>query len=70
MSKSNILVIDGHPAAVNYESEISAFRGRFLDVTGYCDFIADSLDGLKEEGQVSLADYIDSCEEEGIIPFR
>ncbi|ECG5644052.1 type II toxin-antitoxin system HicB family antitoxin [Salmonella enterica subsp. enterica serovar Poona] len=70
MNKSNILVTDGHPAAVNYEAEISVFRGRFLDVTGYCDFIADSLAGLKEEGQVSLADYIDSCEEEGGIPFR
>lgn len=70
MSNSNILVIDGHPAAVTYEAEISAFRGRFLDVTGYCDFIADSLDGLKEEGQVSLTGYIDNCEEEGIIPFR
>ncbi|EIC0518920.1 type II toxin-antitoxin system HicB family antitoxin [Salmonella enterica subsp. enterica serovar Chester] len=70
MSKSNIMMIDGHPAAVNYESELNAFRGQFLDVTGYCDFISDSLDGLKKEGQVSLDDYIDNCEEEGIIPFR
>ncbi|EHD21176.1 MULTISPECIES: type II toxin-antitoxin system HicB family antitoxin [Brenneria] len=67
---NNIMMIDGHPASVTYEAEIKAFRGKFLDVTGYCDFVSDSIEGLEKEGKISLAEYIETCKEEGISPFR
>ncbi|BBG59941.1 Uncharacterized protein encoded in hypervariable junctions of pilus gene clusters [Providencia rustigianii] len=67
---SNVMTIDGHPASVAYEAEIKAFRGKFLDVSGYCDFVSDSIEGLKKEAKISLAEYIESCKEEGIKPFK
>jgi predicted HicB family RNase H-like nuclease len=67
---SNIMTIEGHPASVTYEAEIKAFRGKFLDVTGYCDFVASSTEGLEQEGKISLMEYVKTCEEEGIAPFQ
>ncbi|EAX8328940.1 toxin-antitoxin system HicB family antitoxin (plasmid) [Salmonella enterica subsp. enterica serovar Muenchen] len=67
---NNIMTIDGHPASVAYEAEIKAFRGKFLDVTGYCDFVSNSIEGLEKEGKISLSEYIETCQEEGIAPFR
>lgn len=67
---NNIMTIDGHPASVIYEAEIKSFRGNFLDVTGYCDFVSNSIEGLEKEGKISLAEYIETCQEEGIQPFR
>lgn len=42
------MTIDGHPASVIYEDEIRAFRGKFLDVMGYCDFVSDSIEGARK----------------------
>ncbi|MDE1476284.1 type II toxin-antitoxin system HicB family antitoxin [Xenorhabdus bovienii] len=70
IKSNNIMMIDGHSASVSYEAEIKAFRGKFLDVTGYCDFVAYSIEGLEKEGQISLAEYVETCTEEGINPFK
>lgn len=51
IKSTNIMTIDGHPASVTYEDEIKAFRGKFLDVNGYCDFVSDSIEGLKKKAQ-------------------
>nr|WP_314265490.1 type II toxin-antitoxin system HicB family antitoxin [uncultured Moellerella sp.] len=67
---NNIMIIDGHPASVTYEAEIKAFRGKFLDVSGYCDFVSNSIEGLKKEGAISLAEFVETCLEEGIKPFK
>ncbi|EBB2280114.1 type II toxin-antitoxin system HicB family antitoxin [Salmonella enterica] len=67
---NNIMTIGGHPASVTYEAEIRAFRGKFLDVTGYCDFVSDSIEGLENEGRISLAEYEETCKEENITPFK
>ncbi|WP_274713280.1 hypothetical protein [Xenorhabdus bovienii] len=40
IKSNNIMMIDGRSASVSYEAEIKAFRGNFLDVTRYCDFVA------------------------------
>ncbi|QEZ91531.1 type II toxin-antitoxin system HicB family antitoxin [Proteus sp. CD3] len=70
IKSTNIMVISGHPASVVYESEIKAFRGQFLDVNGYCDFVADSIDGLQKEGAISLTEFVETCIEEEIAPFK
>jgi predicted HicB family RNase H-like nuclease len=49
---SNIMMIQGQPAVINYEAEIGAFRGKFLNVSGYCDFVANSIEGLQQEGEM------------------
>jgi predicted HicB family RNase H-like nuclease len=66
---SNNMMIQGQPAVNNYEAEIGAFRGKFLNVSGYCDFVANSIEGLQQEGEISLAEYVKACEEEGIDPY-
>jgi len=67
---NNIMMIKGQSAMVTFEAEIGAFRGKFLNVNGYCDFVADSINGLYQEGETSLTEYLQDCEEEGIKPFR
>ncbi|MDC9593028.1 toxin-antitoxin system HicB family antitoxin [Xenorhabdus sp. IM139775] len=32
--------------------------------------MADSIEGLEKEGQISLAEYVETCTEEGIKPFK
>lgn len=70
MKNSNILMINGQEAVVTYESDIKAFRGKFLKVNGYLDFVSDSTFGLVAEGEAALADWMKDCREEGIAPFR
>lgn len=67
---SNIMIVQGQPAVINFEAEIGAFRGTFINVSGYCDFVADSIEGLHQEGEVSLKEYLQDCQEEGIEPFK
>ncbi|HHR5882008.1 TPA: type II toxin-antitoxin system HicB family antitoxin [Providencia alcalifaciens] len=63
------LIINGHKALVSYESEIKAFRGKCLGLTGYCDFVFDDFNELHREAEISLAEYVESCRAEGIEPF-
>ncbi len=67
---NNLMTIKGQPAVVTFEAEINAFRGKFINVNGYCDFVADSIAGLHREGELSLAEFLKDCKEEGIQPFR
>ncbi|MEI7347062.1 MULTISPECIES: type II toxin-antitoxin system HicB family antitoxin [Dickeya] len=72
MSKSsapNTIEIAGQPAVISYVPELGAFRGKFLGLTGYCDFVSDSIQGLKKEGEISLREYLDDCNASGIEPY-
>lgn len=66
---SNIITIKGQPAAVTFEADINAFRGKFLNVNGYCDFVATSIEALYREGESALDEWMADCEEDGIAPF-
>ena len=50
----NIMTIDGQKAVISYDPDIEMFRGEFLGLTGYADFYAKDIDGLKKEGAISL----------------
>lgn len=65
----NTMFISGFPALITYVPEISMFRGKFLGLSGYCDFVSDSIQGLKKEGEISLREYIEDCSENGIDPY-
>ncbi len=66
----NVLEIDGHKAVVQFDPEIGMFRGEFVGLTGGADFYADSVEGLKREGRISLQVFLDTCRERGIAPYR
>ncbi|WP_199637216.1 type II toxin-antitoxin system HicB family antitoxin [Serratia sp. PAMC26656] len=65
----NTMEIAGQPAIISYVPEIGAFRGKFLGLSGYCDFVSDSIQGLKAEGELSLREYMDDCSAAGIEPY-
>ncbi|AST77799.1 TPA: type II toxin-antitoxin system HicB family antitoxin [Citrobacter freundii] len=65
----NAMEIAGQPAVINYVPELNAFRGKFLGLSGYCDFVSDSIQGLQKEGELSLREYLDDCREAGIEPY-
>jgi len=67
---SNIIEIKGQPASVTFEGDINAFRGTFLNVNGYCDFVATSIEALLREGESALDEWLEDCKEEGVAPFR
>ncbi len=49
----NSMEIAGQPAVITYVPELNAFRGKFLGLSGYCDFVSDSIQGLQKEGELS-----------------
>lgn len=53
-----------------YEADINAFRGRFLNVNGYCDFVGTSIEALHQEGEIALNEWLQDCLEDGVAPFR
>ncbi|MDS0826037.1 type II toxin-antitoxin system HicB family antitoxin [Serratia marcescens] len=65
----NTMEIAGQPAIISYVPEIGAFRGKFLGLSGYCDFVSDSIQGLKAEGEISLREYLEDCSAAGIEPY-
>jgi predicted HicB family RNase H-like nuclease len=66
----NMMVISGQRAVVQYDPEIELFRGEFVGLNGSADFYADSVDGLRREGEISLRVFMETCAEKGISPFR
>lgn len=64
-SNSSITVA-GQPAVITYVPEINLFRGRFTGLSGYCDFVSDSVQGLHKEGEISLREYLEDCAAFGI----
>ena len=46
----NSMEIAGQPAVITYVPELNAFRGKFLGLSGYCDFVSDSIQGRKKKG--------------------
>ncbi|MDQ9660266.1 type II toxin-antitoxin system HicB family antitoxin, partial [Serratia marcescens] len=48
----NTMEIAGQPAVISFVPELGAFRGKFLGLSGYCDFVSDSIQGLKQEGEI------------------
>ncbi|STI62902.1 HicB family protein [Escherichia coli] len=46
----NSMEIAGQPAVITYVPELNAFRGKFLGLSGYCDFVSDSIQGCKKKG--------------------
>ena len=67
---NNIMTIDGQRALITYDPDLEMFRGEFLGLTGYADFYAKDIEGLKKEGAISLKVYLDMCKEEGHEPFK
>ncbi|WP_339057410.1 type II toxin-antitoxin system HicB family antitoxin [Candidatus Regiella endosymbiont of Tuberolachnus salignus] len=65
----NTMVVAGQLATIAYIPEMGMFRGKFLGLSGYCDFMSDSIKGLKKEGEISLSGYLADCEEQNIAPF-
>lgn len=70
LNTPNAMVITGQPAIISYIPELNAFRGKFLGLSGYCDFVADSIDGLRQQGEISLQEYLADCRESGIDPYE
>ncbi|WP_340609877.1 type II toxin-antitoxin system HicB family antitoxin [Xenorhabdus bharatensis] len=72
MSKkhTNIMEIAEHQAVISYVPEIRMFRGKFLGLSGYCDFVADSIAGLHTEGRLSLDEYLEDCRIADIEPYQ
>lgn len=66
----NTMVICGQPALITWVPEINQFRGKFLGLSGYCDFVSDSAKGLIKEGEISLREYLTDCKASGIDPYE
>ena len=66
----NVMLIDGHRAAILYDPEIEMFRGEFLGLAGGADFYAPDVAGLKSEGYKSLNIYLDMCKQNNIEPYK
>jgi predicted HicB family RNase H-like nuclease len=66
----NQMTINGVNAVITYDSEIDLFRGEFIGLNGGADFYASDIAGLKHEGEISLAVFMEACKEDGVDPFK
>ena len=66
----NIMEINGYRAVVQYDPEIDMFRGEYLGLNGGADFYAKDIDGLRQEGEISLKVFLDMCREDGVEPRK
>ena len=62
----DVMTIGGHRAVIQLDPETGMFRGEFLGLNGGADFHADSIAGLRREGEASLRIFLDLCREKGI----
>lgn len=68
---NNIMTFGGnYKAVINYDPEIEMFRGEFVGLSGGADFYASDLEGLKQEGQLSLKMFLDMCAKDGVSPHK
>lgn len=66
----NIIEINGYKAVVTYDPDIEMFRGEFIGLNGGADFYAKDVEGLKNEGAISLKVFLEMCCEDGVEPRR
>jgi predicted HicB family RNase H-like nuclease len=66
----NMMEIGGFRAVIRFDPEIEMFRGEFIGLNGGADFYARDIDGLRKEGALSLAVFLDMCAEDGVEPRK
>ena len=66
----NTMEINGYRAVIQYDPDIEMFRGEFIGLNGGADFYAKDIDGLRQEGKISLKVFLDMCQEEGVEPRK
>ena len=66
----NLMGFEGHQAVINYDPEIEMFRGEFVNLNGGADFYATDIKGLRKEGEISLAMFLDMCKKDGVEPKK
>ena len=66
----NTMEINGYRAVIQYDPDIEMFRGEFIGLNGGADFYAKDIDGLRQEGEISLKVFLDMCQEEGVEPRK
>jgi len=66
----NVMIINGYPATVQFDPDIDLFRGEFSGLNGGADFYAPDVKGLRQEGERSLAAFLDECQRRGIEPKK
>ena len=62
--------ISGYDATVVYDDEIEMFRGEFIALNGGADFYADNVLELREQGEISIRIFLETCKEKGIEPQK
>lgn len=67
---NNVMTILGHRAVIQFDPEIGLFRGEFVGLNGGADFYADSVAGLRAEGEASVRMFLDTCLKKGIQSER
>ena len=66
----NMMKVGDFDAVVRYDPEIEMFRGEFLGLNGGADFYAADVEGLKNEADISLRVFLETCEEKGVDPVK
>ncbi len=66
----NMMEINGYRAVIQYDPEIELFRGEFIGLNGGADFYAKDIDGLRQEGEISLHVFLEMCLEDGVEPRK
>ena len=56
-NNSDLANVAGQPAMITYVPELNMFRGRFTGLSGYCDFVSDSVQRTAYRGCTKRARF-------------
>ncbi|MBZ6767390.1 type II toxin-antitoxin system HicB family antitoxin [Klebsiella oxytoca] len=62
--------IEGHFAVISFVPALGSFQGRFIGLSGHCDFLGDSIQRLISEGKASLREYLKDCKDAHVDPYE
>lgn len=62
--------INGINTVISFDQKINLFRGEFVGLNGYADFYAVDVEGLKQEGELSLKVFLEACAVDNVNPYK
>lgn len=67
---NGLMDIDGYKADIGWSEDAGMLRGQFVGLNGYVEFYASDVEGLRNEGRISLGVFLEACREDGSEPRK
>lgn len=67
---SDVMKYKGYTGSVEYSAADNVLHGKVLGIRSLLSYEGDSLQSLKEDFELTVDDYLETCKEEGFEPEK